>query len=92
MQIIVVDPSTSTAGSFLISDLFLAILVIPIASVRVRTAGNPSGTAATARPIEKMNKSVIDSFLIKIEPRTNMRTDKIIIPIVSCLANFVNFF
>ena len=41
---------------------FLAILVIPIDSIIVTTAGNPSGIAATARPTEDMKISIVGIF------------------------------
>ena len=60
--ITVLLPSVSTAGSFLTMLFFLAILVIPIDSIIVTTAGNPSGIAATARPTEDMKISIVGIF------------------------------
>ncbi|OPZ73738.1 MAG: hypothetical protein BWY80_00851 [Firmicutes bacterium ADurb.Bin456] len=56
-QITVAAPNVSTAGSFLIIALRRLILVTPRASTMVTTAGNPSGTAATARLMAIMNIS-----------------------------------
>ncbi len=47
-QITVTEPSVSTAGSFRISALRRSIRCAPIASVKVTTAGRPSGITATA--------------------------------------------
>ena len=47
-QMTVTEPSVSTAGSLRISALRLSILCAPIASVKVTTAGRPSGMTATA--------------------------------------------
>ena len=59
-HIIELLPKVSTAGSFLIIALFLDILVTPIDSIIVTTAGSPSGIAATARPTDVINISLID--------------------------------
>ena len=51
LQIIVVEPSVSTAGNRLINAFFLAILYAPIVSEVVIIAGSASGIAATAKLI-----------------------------------------
>ncbi len=68
MQITVVEPSASTAGSFLITAARLAMRPTPIARVIVTTAGRPSGIAATASAIEALNMST------KASPRTSPMT------------------
>ena len=50
-------PKVSTAGNFLIIAFFLDIFVTPIESIIVTIAGNPSGIAATASPIDVINIS-----------------------------------
>ncbi len=57
VHITVQDPKVSTARSFLTTALVFAILCIPKARVSVRIAGNPSGTAATARDTAVVNVS-----------------------------------
>ena len=47
-QMVVTEPSASTAGSFRTSDSRSSKRCAPSASVIVTTAGNPSGTTATA--------------------------------------------
>src|SRR3989338_7145266 len=49
VQITVVLPRVSDAGSFLTRTFFIIILLVAKASPREITAGKPSGTAATAR-------------------------------------------
>ena len=56
-QITVTDPRVSTLGNRRTSALRAAILCTPIASTSVTTAGNPSGTAATARLTARSNTS-----------------------------------
>ncbi len=57
VQIMLVLPKVSAAGSFLTIALCLAIFWTPMASVRVIIAGSPSGMTETARLIESMNIS-----------------------------------
>src|ERR1700753_557372 len=57
--ITVVDPSVSTAGSFLTIAPRRAIRCTPIASTSVMTAARPSGVAATAKAIPKSRTSMI---------------------------------
>ncbi|OQA08075.1 MAG: hypothetical protein BWY65_01625 [Firmicutes bacterium ADurb.Bin373] len=71
-QITVAVPSVSTAGSLLIIAWRRLILVTPRASTMVTTAGNPSGTAATARLIATMNIS--SKFSPRHSPIINTRT------------------
>ena len=59
-QITVVQPSVSTAASFLTMALRLAIRDTPIAKVMVIAAGRPSGIAPTANATEAINISNID--------------------------------
>ena len=42
---------------------FLAIFVTPMDNIIVTTAGNPSGIAATAKPIDVINISITGIFL-----------------------------
>ena len=63
-QITLLHPKVSTAGNFLIIAFFLAILVTPIDSMIVTTAGNPSGIAATASPTDVINISIGSIFFI----------------------------
>ena len=49
VHIVVQEPRVSTASNLRTTALLFAIFCIPSASVRVIIAGNPSGTAATAR-------------------------------------------
>ena len=67
-QITVTDPRVSTAGSLRINALRRSIRCAPSARVMVTTAGNPSGTAATAIAIAVKNSSFRSS------PRSNPRT------------------
>ena len=62
-QITVAHPNVSTDGNFLTSALFFTILDTPIANAIVTTAGNPSGTAATANVIPDINISITGSPL-----------------------------
>ena len=57
-------PSVSTAGNFLIIAFFFAIFVTAIESIIVTIAGKPSGIAATAKPTDVINISVIGIFFI----------------------------
>ena len=52
-----VDPSVSTAGSFLTIAFFLDNTCVPSARTIVTIAGNPSGIAATASATEVINSS-----------------------------------
>ncbi len=56
-----VQPSVSTAVSFLITALRLLIFVTPIESTIVTTAARPSGIAATARETATINVPSIPS-------------------------------
>ena len=58
VQMTVVEPSVSTAGSRRTSARIRAMRCMPIASVIVATAGRPSGTAAMASemPISSMSR------------------------------------
>ena len=60
-QIICVQPSVSTAVSFLIMAWFFDILVTPMESRIVTTAASPSGIAATARDTATINVSSTSS-------------------------------
>ena len=60
-QMTVTEPRVSTAGSLRIRARRLSIRCAPNARAMVTTAGNPSGTAATARLIATMN-IVLTSF------------------------------
>lgn len=61
-QITLLLPNVSTAGSFRIIAFFFAIFVTPIESIIVTIAGNPSGIAATASPIDVINISIAGIF------------------------------
>ncbi len=54
-QMVVTEPSVSTAGNFRISALRFNIRCAPMASAIVTTAGKPSGTAATAMLMPVIN-------------------------------------
>ena len=58
-QMVVTDPSVSTAGSFRIKALRRTMRWAPRAKLMVTTAGRPSGTAATARLTAIRNISVV---------------------------------
>jgi len=60
-QMIVTDPSDSTAGSLRTSALRLAIFPAPIASATGHDAGSASGIAATARLTDVRNMSASGS-------------------------------
>ena len=49
------DPRVSTESNFLTMALDFAIFCIPKANVKVKTAGNPSGIAATASETAVIN-------------------------------------
>ena len=49
------EPRLSTAGRWRTSTFWRCISPIPSARVLVATAGNPSGTAATASEIEEVS-------------------------------------
>ncbi len=51
------DPNVSTDDNFLTIALDFAIFCIPNAKVKVKTAGSPSGIAATARETAVMKLS-----------------------------------
>ena len=57
VQITVVQPMVSTAGRRLTMAWRRAMRVVPMASAPVTTAGNDSGTAATARVMPQMSIS-----------------------------------
>ena len=50
-QIVVTDPRVSTAAILRVMALRRAICCTPSARVMVTSAGRPSGTAATAKPM-----------------------------------------
>ncbi|MNJ39266.1 hypothetical protein D3C77_341350 [compost metagenome] len=56
-QIILTEPSVSTAGSFFTIALIFDILVTPSARTMATMAGSPSGIAATAKLIAVRNNS-----------------------------------
>ena len=58
VQMTVVEPSVSTASSFLINALRFAMRRTPIANETDNVAGSPSGTSATMTPSAKTNASV----------------------------------
>ena len=89
-QITLLLPSVSTAGSLRIILFFLAIFVTPIESIIVTIAGSPSGIAATARPTDVINISIIGIFL-KI-PITNINTQIIIQAIAKIFPTSASFF
>ena len=78
--ITVLLPSVSTAGSFLIILFFFAILVMPIDSMIVTTAGNPSGIAATASPTDVIKISIVGIFLSKPITNTSEQIIRAVIP------------
>ena len=59
MQITDVEPSVSTAGSFLIIACFFAIRLVPTAKTIVTIDDSASGIAATATATENINESII---------------------------------
>ena len=59
VQITVVDPRVSTAGSLLIMAFFLAMAWVPKAKARVTTKGRASGTPATARAMAVIRDSMM---------------------------------
>ena len=56
-QIILTEPSVSTAGNFLITAFFLDMLVTPMERTTATMAASPSGIAATASETDKINIS-----------------------------------
>ncbi len=72
-QIVVTEPSVSTAGSLRVIARRRAICCTPSASVIVTSAGRPSGTAATAKPIDaEMSSGTVKSW--KTRPMITMTT------------------
>ncbi len=57
VQMTVALPSASTDGSLRTSTCCAAMRCTPMASAMVTTAGNPSGTAATASEMDDVNSS-----------------------------------
>ena len=57
VQMTMVEPSVSTAGSLRMMARRFAMRLTPMASVMVTAAGSPSGMAATASAIEALNIS-----------------------------------
>ena len=53
--IISVEPSVSTAGSFLTMEFLFAKTCVPSAKTMVTIAGSPSGIAATASATDVIN-------------------------------------
>ena len=70
------EPNVSTDSSFLTIASDLAICDIPSANVNVKTAGRPSGIAATARETAVMNVSTrgipLNSSKMKMAIHTTM--------------------
>ena len=93
---ILVQPSVSTAGSFLIKALRLAILLTPKAREIVTIAGRPSGMAATARATEARNisitKEVSNRSVVRYSLRTPTPKTTMQIPIVTKPSHLPNFF
>jgi len=58
VQITVVEPSVSTAGSLRMMAFFRAMAWVPKARARVTMKGRASGTPATARAIAVMRESI----------------------------------
>ena len=83
-------PSVSTAGNFLIIAFFFAIFVTAIESIIVTIAGKPSGIAATAKPTDVINISVIGIFFII--PITNITAQITKQAIPSTFPTSSNFF
>ena len=57
VQMTIVEPSVSTAGSLRMMARRRAIRLTPMARVIVTAAGKPSGMAATASAIDALNMS-----------------------------------
>ena len=74
LQIMVHDPKVSTDSSFLTIASDFAICDIPRANVNVRTAGNPSGMAATASETAVMNVSTSGTPLKSSKMNTAIQT------------------
>ena len=72
VQMTIVLPSVSTAGSLRMIARRFAIRFTPMASVTVTAAGRPSGIAATARAIDALNISTRSSP--RTSPTTNVST------------------
>lgn len=71
VQITSTDPSVSTAGSLLMREFFLLILVTPMERTIATIAASHSGMEATARETERRNIS--RRFLPCIEAIMNIR-------------------
>ncbi len=56
-QTTLTQPNVSTTGNFLTIAFFLAIRITPSANVTVTTIGKPSGIAATAKLLKKVEIS-----------------------------------
>ena len=68
------EPKVSTEDNLLTIALDLAIFCIPMAKVNVKTAGNPSGIAATARETAVMNPSIMSKSWKKSIKNTPIQT------------------
>ena len=72
-QMVVTDPSVSTAGSLRVMARRRAICCTPRARVIVTRAGRPSGTAATAKPIDAETSSGTEKSCTR-RPTSTMTT------------------
>ena len=82
-------PNVSTLGSFLMSVLFLSILLSPTARLMVTTAGRPSGIAATAKATDMVNISRMSDPIKR--PDKNTRAQVITVITLSMPPSLASF-
>ena len=84
------QPNVSTAGNFLTTDCFLAIVLVPLAKTMVTIDDKASGMAATAMAMANINESATFDPLNTSIPKITIA--KITIAIPSFLPKSSNLF